>query len=66
VFEKFAAVQMLDVHLATTDGREIVLTLYTQPEKDLLLLLEELKMTLTEQSPPKIYHPQIHENRAPL
>jgi hypothetical protein len=27
--EKFAAVQMIDVHLLTTDGREIVLTRYT-------------------------------------
>jgi transposase len=60
VLEKFAVVQMLDVHLPTTDGREIVLTRYTQPEKDLLLLLEELKMTLPEQAPPKIYSPQIH------
>jgi hypothetical protein len=35
VLEKFAAVQMLDVHLPTTDGCEVVLTCYTQPEKDL-------------------------------
>lgn len=55
VLEKFAAVQMLDVHLPTTDGREIVLTRYTQPEKDLRLLLQELRMTLPEQAPPKIY-----------
>jgi transposase len=57
VLEKFAAVQMLDVHLPTTDGREIVLTRYTQPEKDLLLLLQQLKITLPEQAPPKIYAP---------
>jgi hypothetical protein len=30
--EKFAAVQMIDVHLPTTDGREILLTRYTHPE----------------------------------
>jgi hypothetical protein len=29
--EKFAAVQMIDVHLPTTDGREIMLTRYTLP-----------------------------------
>jgi len=58
VFEKFAAVQMLDVHLPTTDGREIVLTRYTQPEKDLQLLLHQLKITLPEQAPPKIYAPK--------
>ena len=55
VLEKFAMVQMLDVYLPTTDNREIVLTRYTQPEKELLLLLDQLKMTLPEQPPPKIY-----------
>src|SRR6266511_2886829 len=32
VLEKFAALQMIDVHLPTTDGREVILTRYTQPE----------------------------------
>src|SRR5215472_504862 len=32
VLEKFAAMQMIDVHLPTTDGRELVLTRYTEPE----------------------------------
>ena len=39
--EKFAAVQMIDVHLPTTDGRELVLTRYTEPEPELSLLFEE-------------------------
>jgi len=59
-------VQMLDVHLPTTDGREIVLTRYTQPEKDLLLLLEKLKITLPEQAPPKIYSPPNNSNSTVL
>jgi len=54
VLEKFAAVQMLDVHLPTTDGREVILTRYTQPEKDLQLLLDHLKLTLPDQPPPRI------------
>jgi transposase len=54
VLEKFSAVQMLDVHLPTTDGREIILTRYTQPEKDLQLLLHQLRLRLPEQAPPKI------------
>lgn len=54
---------MLDVHLPTTDGREIVLTRYTQPKKDLLLLLLQLKITLPEQAPPKIHSPQIISNQ---
>ncbi|MGH7121019.1 MAG: IS1634 family transposase, partial [Acetobacteraceae bacterium] len=32
VFEKFAAIQMIDVQVPATDGREIVLTRYTEPE----------------------------------
>jgi transposase len=54
VFEKFAAVQMIDVHVPTTDGRELVLTRYTQPEPELALLLEQLKLDLPAQPPPKI------------
>jgi len=52
--EKFAAVQMVDVHIPTTDGRELLLTRYTEPEQELQLLLERLKMTLPAQPPPKI------------
>ena len=52
--EKFAAVQMVDVHIPTTDGRELTLTRYTQPEAELQLLLEQLRLTLPAQPPPKI------------
>ena len=54
VLEKFATVQMLDVHLPTADGREVIMARYTQPEKDLQLLLDQMKLTLPEQPPPKI------------
>ena len=57
--EKFKALQMLDVHLPTTDGREVILTRYTQPEPDQQLLLEKLKLQLPEQPPPKITAAQI-------
>jgi len=52
--EKFAAVQMIDVHLPTTDGREILLTRYTHPETELQLLISQLKLTLPAQPPPTI------------
>jgi hypothetical protein len=52
--EKFAAVQMVDVHIPTTDQRALCLTRYTQPEPDLKLLLDRLKLTLPAQPPPKI------------
>jgi hypothetical protein len=54
VLEKFAAVQMIDVHLPTTDGRELLLTRYTEPEPELNLLLNKLKLELPAQPPPKI------------
>lgn len=66
VLEKFATVQMLDVHLPTTDGREIVLTRYTQPEKDILLLLQQIGLHLPEQAPPRIHSPQDISNLPPL
>src|SRR5438128_6811457 len=54
VLEKFAAMQMIDVHLPTTDGRELVLTRYTEPEPELSLLVNKLKLELPAQPPPKI------------
>ena len=32
VLDKFKTLQMVDVHIPTTDGRELVLSRYTQPE----------------------------------
>jgi hypothetical protein len=52
--EKFAAVQIIDVHLPTTDGRELLLTRYTQPEPELQLLIRRLKLQLPPQPPPRI------------
>ena len=54
VLEKFAAMQMIDVHVPTTDGRELLLTRYTQPEPELRLMLDKLKLELPAQPPPKI------------
>ena len=51
---KFAAVQMIDVRLPTTDGRELLLTRYTQPEPELRLLIQQLKLNLPPQPPPRI------------
>jgi hypothetical protein len=59
VLEKFAAVQMIDVHIPTTDTRTITLTRYTEPELELKLLLQKLKLTLPVQRPPKITAVQV-------
>jgi Transposase DDE domain len=52
--EKFTAVQMIDLHVPTTDGRELVLTRHTEPELRLRLLLDALKLTLPAQPQPRI------------
>jgi hypothetical protein len=46
--------QMLDVHFPTTDGRELVFSRYTQPEKDHKMILAQLGWELPPQSPPRI------------
>ena len=54
VLEKFSAMQMVDVHLPTADGRTLILSRYTEPENDHKLLLEQLRLSLPAQPPPKI------------
>lgn len=55
VLEKFAAIMMIDVHLPTTDGRHIILSRYTEPNDDQRLLLQQMKLNLPAQPPPKIH-----------
>jgi len=57
VLEKFSVMQMVDVHLPTTDGRHLVLSRYTEPEKDQKLLLQQLKLERPPQPPPRITSP---------
>jgi len=54
VLEKFAAIQMVDVYLPTTDGRTLLLTRYTEPEPEQQILLDQLRLRLPEQPPPRI------------
>jgi Transposase DDE domain len=54
MLEKMAAIQMVDVYLPTTDGRTVVLSRYTEPEADQSVLLQQLKMHLPAQPPPRI------------
>jgi transposase len=54
ILEKFAAMQLLDVHFPTTDGRELIFTRHTEPEPDQQLLLAQLGWTLPAQPPPRI------------
>jgi hypothetical protein len=54
ILEKFKTIQMIDVTIPTVDGRIVELPRYTQPDKDLQLLLHQLKLTLPAQPNPKV------------
>jgi len=57
VLDKFAAIQMLDVHFPTTDGRTLILSRYTELNADQKLLVKRLKLDLPCQPPPRITAP---------
>lgn len=61
VITKFKTMQMVDVCIPTTDGREIVLSRYTQPEAEHRMLLQQLRLSLPEQPPPKIAASQVRQ-----
>lgn len=54
VIEQLSAIQMLDVHFPTTDGRTLIFERYTMPDKVQKLLLAQLDMKLPPQSTPRI------------
>jgi transposase len=57
VLDKLAAIQMLDVHFPTTDGRTLILSRYTELNADQKLLVKQLKLDLPSQPPPRITAP---------
>jgi len=54
VLETLAGVQMLDLEVPTTDGRWLVMSRTTQPDKAVELLLARLKMKLPAPPPPRL------------
>jgi len=48
---------MIDVHLPTTDGRELLMPHYTQPEKEHFMILEKIGLEFPAQPPPRISAP---------
>ena len=52
--EKFSTIQMVDVHLPTTDGRRLVLPRHTRANQDHELLLHQLGLKLPEQPAPRL------------
>ena len=59
VLEKLGTIQMIDVWIPTRDGRWLILPRYTQPAKDLQLLLEQIQLNLPSQPPPRITAPVL-------
>ena len=52
--EKFSTVQMIDVHLPTTDGRTVIMSRYTKPEPELQILLTQLRLSFPNQPSPRM------------
>jgi transposase len=57
VLDKFAAIQMLDVQFSTTDGRTLILSRYTELTAEQKMLVQQLKLDLPPQPPPRITTP---------
>jgi hypothetical protein len=57
VLDKLAAVQMLDVHFPTTDGRTLILSRYTELNADQKMLVKQLNLDMPPQPPPRITAP---------
>ena len=54
VLDKFAAIQMLDVHFPTTDSRTLILSRYTELNADQKILARQLDLNMPPQPPPRI------------
>lgn len=59
VLEKLATIQMVEVWLPMVDGRWLVMPRHTQPEPDVQALLNQIRITLPSQPPPRIKTAQI-------
>jgi transposase len=59
VLEKLGTVQMIDVWLPTRDGRWLILPRYTQPAQDVKVLLDQIRLALPSQPPPRITAPAV-------
>jgi transposase len=59
VFEKLATIQMVEVWIPMLDGRWLVLPRHTQPEPDVQALLDQIRITLPSQPPPRIKSSQL-------
>ena len=59
VFEKMTTIQMVEVWIPMLDGRWLVLPRHTQPEPDVQALLDQIRIPLPPQPPPRIKSAQL-------
>ena len=65
VLRSLAAIQLVDVHVPTTDGRELVMPRYTEPEAQQEMILDKLALRLPKQPPPRIRSGEVTMPTAP-
>ena len=66
ILEQMRQIQMVDIYVPTTDGRELRMSRYTTPEKPQQLLLAQLQLQLPPQPPPEISSVQARSCDADL
>lgn len=59
VLQSLSRIQMLEVHLPTTDGRTLIMPRHTEPEAEQKMILQKLNLQLPPQPPPRIRSGQI-------
>jgi hypothetical protein len=59
VLQSLSSIQMLEVHLPTTDGRMLIMPRYTEPEAQQEMILQKLGLELPPQPPPRIRAGQV-------
>jgi transposase len=62
--QSLSAIQMLEVHVPTSDGRTLIMPRHTEPEPQQKLILEKLNLTLPPQPPPRIRHGKLELPKA--
>src|SRR5437588_2860996 len=66
VFEKLATIQMVEVWIPIVDGRWLVMPRHTQPEPDVQALLNQIRIALPSQPPPRIKASQIRSQQVTI
>ena len=52
--DSLAQIQLIDVQIPTTDGRQLILPRHTEPQAQQQMILDALKLSLPKQPPPRL------------